>query len=300
MRPQLRIVVFGANGQVGEALTRTLPDDQLISVDRSIADLRDTSAVEAVLSRHSPQVIVNAAAYTAVDKAEADRDTAFAINAIAPGLMAEWAAHSGALLVHYGTDYVFDGSGAHPRDESAPTAPLSVYGASKLAGEERISASGCRHVVLRTSWVYAARGHNFLRTMLRLAAERDALSVVDDQVGVPTSAEWLAEVTARIIPKVLAAPELDGIYHAVPRGETTWFGFARLAIEEARALGAPIRVSPEAIRPIATADYPTPARRPLNSRLDTGKLQRAFGEIPPPWESAVRQTVAAVLRGDAC
>jgi dTDP-4-dehydrorhamnose reductase len=153
MRPQLRIVVFGANGQVGEALTRTLADDELIAVDRSRADLRDTSAVKAVLSRHSPQVIVNAAAYTAVDKAEADRDTAFAINAIAPGLMAEWAAHSGALLVHYGTDYVFDGSGAHPRDESAPTAPLSVYGASKLAGEERISASGCRHVVLRTSWL---------------------------------------------------------------------------------------------------------------------------------------------------
>jgi dTDP-4-dehydrorhamnose reductase len=203
------------------------------------------------------------------------------------------------LLVHYSTDYVFDGSGSMARDEAARTSPLSVYGQSKLEGEQRIQGTGCQHLILRTSWVYAARGHNFLRTMLRLAAERDALSVVDDQVGVPTSAAWLAEVTALIIPQVLAQPNLGGLYHCVPNGETTWFEFAHLVVEVARGWGLPLRIAPEAIHPITTANYPTPARRPLNSRLSTQKLQRAFGIAPPDWQLAVRETVAQIARESA-
>jgi dTDP-4-dehydrorhamnose reductase len=261
-----------------------------------MADLQDSSAIQRVLSSYRPEVIINAAAYTAVDKAETDRDSALAVNAIAPETMAEWASAHNALLVHYSTDYVFDGSGLAARDEAAPTRPLSVYGATKLEGEERIQRAGCPNVILRTSWVYAAGGHNFLRTMLRLAAERESLSVVDDQVGVPTSAAWLAEVTAQVIPQALANPALGGLYHCVPRGETTWFEFARLAIEEARRLGLPVRVVPEAIRAIATADYPTPARRPLNSRLSTQKLQQAFGIVPPDWQTAVRETVSQIVQ----
>jgi dTDP-4-dehydrorhamnose reductase len=295
----MRIVIFGAYGQVGEALTRTLAADTLVAVDRSMADLQDSAAIQRVLSSHRPEVIINAAAYTAVDRAETDRDSAFAVNVIAPEVMAEWAYAHNALLVHYSTDYVFDGSGSMARDEAAPTQPLSVYGATKLAGEERIQRSGCQHLILRTSWVYAARGHNFLRTMLRFAAERDALSVVDDQVGVPTSAAWLAEVTAQVIPQALANPALRGLYHCVPQGETTWFQFARLAIAEARRLGLPVRVAPEAIRAIATADYPTPAQRPLNSRLSTQMLQQAFGIVPPDWHIAVRETVAQIARESA-
>jgi dTDP-4-dehydrorhamnose reductase len=261
-----------------------------------MADLQDSSAIQRVLSSYRPEVIINAAAYTAVDKAETDRDSALAVNAIAPETMAEWASAHNALLVHYSTDYVFDGSGLAARDEAAPTRPLSVYGATKLEGEERIQRSGCQHLILRTSWVYAARSHNFLRTMLRLAVERESLSVVDDQVGVPTSAAWLAEVTSQVIPQALANPALRGLYHCVPRGETTWFEFARLAIEEARRLGLPVRVVPEAIRAIATADYPTPARRPLNSRLSTQKLQQAFGIVPPDWQTAVRETVSQIVQ----
>jgi dTDP-4-dehydrorhamnose reductase len=295
----MRIVIFGAHGQVGEALTRTLAAHTLVAVDRSMADLEDSSAIQRVLSSHRPEVIINAAAYTAVDKAETDRDSAFAVNAFAPETMAQWAYAHNALLVHYSTDYVFDGSGSMPRDEAAPTRPLSVYGQSKLEGEERIQGTGCQYLILRTSWVYAAGGHNFLRTMLRLAAEREALSVVDDQVGVPTSAAWLAEVTARVIPQAVARRDLGGLYHCVPQGETTWFKFARLAIEEARRWGLPTCVAPGAIRAIATADYPTPARRPLNSRLSTQKLQRAFGVVPPDWQVAVRETVAQIARESA-
>ena len=292
----MRIVIFGAHGQVGEALTRTLAAHIPVTIDRSMADLQDSSAIQRVLSSYRPEVIINAAAYTAVDKAETDRDSALAVNAIAPETMAEWASAHNALLVHYSTDYVFDGSGLAARDEAAPTRPLSVYGATKLEGEERIQRSGCQHLILRTSWVYAARSHNFLRTMLRLAVERESLSVVDDQVGVPTSAAWLAEVTSQVIPQALANPALRGLYHCVPRGETTWFEFARLAIEEARRLGLPVRVVPEAIRAIATADYPTPARRPLNSRLSTQKLQQAFGIVPPDWQTAVRETVSQIVQ----
>jgi dTDP-4-dehydrorhamnose reductase len=194
--------------------------------------------------------------------------------------------------VHYSTDYVFDGSGDAPRDEEAPTAPLSVYGRTKLEGEQAIRASGCQHLILRTSWVYAARGGNFARTMLRLAAERESLNVIDDQVGAPTGAELLADVTAHTLLRVRAAPALAGTYHCVAAGETSWFGYARFVIEAARAAGRPLKVAPDAIRPIPTTAYPTPAARPLNSRLATRKLQQTFGLVPPPWQQGVARVLA--------
>jgi dTDP-4-dehydrorhamnose reductase len=201
----------------------------------------------------------------------------------------------GALLVHYSTDYVFDGSGTEPRSEDAPTGPLSVYGQTKLEGEELIRASGCRHLILRTSWVYAARGGNFARTMLKLAAERDQLNVIDDQIGAPTGADLLADITAHTAREVLRQPELGGTYHCVAGGQTSWFGYARYVIEWARQHGLPIKVAPEAIRPIATSAYPTPAKRPLNSLLKTSKLQEAFGLALPNWQSGVERMLREIL-----
>jgi dTDP-4-dehydrorhamnose reductase len=246
--------------------------------------------------RVQPRLIVNAAAHTAVDKAESEPDLARAINATAPGVLAREAAALGALLVHYSTDYVFDGSGSAPRSEDAPTGPLSVYGRTKLEGEELIRASGCRHLILRTSWVYAARGGNFARTMLRLAAERESLNVISDQVGAPTGAELLADVTAHAVRQVLAEPALAGSYHCVAGGESNWFDYARFVIEWARAHGEPIRVAPDAIHPIPTSAYPTPATRPLNSRLCTDKLQQAFGLTLPHWQVGVERMLAEVLK----
>ena len=249
-----------------------------------------------MLERARPSLILNAAAYTAVDKAESEPELAQRVNALAPGVLADYAATHGAVLVHYSTDYVFDGSGVLPRDETAPTAPLSVYGATKLEGEQRIAASRCTHLILRTSWVYDATGHNFLRTMLRRAAERETLAVIDDQVGVPTSADWLAEVTVQAVRLALQRPSLSGLYHCVPAGETTWFRYARLVIETARGLGFALKLPPEGLRAITTAEYPTPARRPLNSRLSTAKLQQAFGITPPHWEAGVHAAVQQINR----
>jgi dTDP-4-dehydrorhamnose reductase len=240
-------------------------------------------------------VIVNAAAHTAVDRAESEPDLARTINAVAPARLATWCAARGARLVHYSTDYVFDGSGEAARDESAPTGPLSVYGRTKLEAEQRIAASGCPHLILRTSWVYAARGGNFARTMLKLAAERDELRVIDDQVGAPTGADLLADVTAHALRRLVADPAVGGLYHCVAAGETSWHGYARHVIEWARARGHPVKVAPFAIRPIPTADYPTPARRPLNSRLATDRLQRTFDLVLPPWQAGVERMLAEVL-----
>ena len=222
-------------------------------------------------------------------------DLARLLNATAPGVVAREAAALGVPLLHYSTDYVFDGSGHAPRDESAPTGPLSVYGHTKLEGEELIRASGCRHLILRTSWVYAARGGNFARTMLRLASERDVLNVIDDQFGAPTGADLLADVSAHALRRLMAEPALGGTYHCVAGDETNWFDYARLVIEWARSRGHAIRVAPDAIRPIATRAYPTPAQRPLNSRLATGKLQRAFGLKLAPWQAGVERMLAEVL-----
>ncbi|MFZ9407513.1 MAG: dTDP-4-dehydrorhamnose reductase [Burkholderiaceae bacterium] len=297
----MNILLVGCNGQVGWELQRALaPLGKLTACDFDSpeprrADFSKPESLRALVDTIQPQVIVNAAAHTAVDKAESEPDLARALNATAPGVLAEAARERGALLVHYSTDYVFDGSGQAPRTEDAPTGPLSVYGQTKLEGEQAIAASGCAHLILRTSWVYAARGGNFARTMLRLAAERDALQVIHDQVGAPTGADLLADVTAHAIRAVRERPELQGLYHCVAAGETSWYDYARFVIEWARAQGRPIRVAPEAIAPIATAAYPTPARRPLNSRLDTHRLQAAFGLRLPHWQQGVERMLREIL-----
>jgi len=302
----MKILLLGQGGQVGWELQRALqPVGEVIGLDFNSAgpaeapelraDFSQPEQVAAIVRAVRPDVIVNAAAHTAVDKAESEPELARLINATTPGLIAQAAAQQGALLVHYSTDYVFDGSGSAARDEAAPTAPLSVYGRTKLEGEQLIAASGCRHLILRTSWVYAARGGNFAKTMLRLAAERDQLKVIADQIGAPTGADLLADVTAHAIRATLARPELGGLYHLVAGGETSWFDYARFVIEWARAQGVAIQVAPEAIEAIPTTAYPTPAQRPLNSRLSTAKVQQAFGIRLPHWQPGVARMLAEHL-----
>jgi dTDP-4-dehydrorhamnose reductase len=297
----MKILLLGKNGQVGWELQRSLaPLGELTACDFDSpaplqADFSQPESLTALVQAVRPDVIVNAAAHTAVDKAESEPELARAINAAGPAVLAREAAALGALLVHYSTDYVFDGSGTQARDESAATAPLSVYGRTKLEAEQGIAASGCRHLILRTSWVYAARGGNFARTMLRLAAEREQLKVIADQIGAPTGAELLADVTAHGIRAVCADPRLGGLYHCAAGGETSWHGYARFVIEWARAHGQPLKVAPDAVLPIPTREYPTPAARPLNSRLATHKLQQAFGLVLPPWQAGVERMLAEVL-----
>lgn len=295
----MKLLLLGANGQVGWELRRSLaPLGALIALDRQSlgeADFARPDSLAALVERVAPDVIVNAAAHTAVDKAESEPELARALNADAPGVLARAAAARGALLVHYSTDYVFDGSGTQARDEDAATGPLSVYGHSKLAGEQAIRESGARHLILRTSWVYGARGQNFPKTMVRLAQERAALRVIDDQVGAPTGADLLADVTAHALRGVQAQPALAGTYHVTAAGETSWHGLARLAIDTALALRPELPWRVERIDPIPTSDYPTPARRPLNSRLDTTRLQAAFGLQMPPWQGGVRRMLTEFL-----
>jgi dTDP-4-dehydrorhamnose reductase len=242
-----------------------------------------------------PDVIVNAAAHTAVDKAESEPDLARAVNTTAPAVLAREAAALGAWLVHYSTDYVFDGSGTAPWTENAPVAPLSVYGHSKADGEAAIRLSGCKHLIFRTSWVYAARGGNFAKTMLRLARERDRLTVISDQFGAPTGADLLADVAAHAVRVARQRPEVSGTYHAVAAGETTWHGYASHVIEHARAAGQAIQVPQGAIDPVPTSAFPTPARRPANSRLDTTRLRQTFDLTLPPWQQGVDRMLAEVL-----
>ncbi|MDE2147686.1 MAG: dTDP-4-dehydrorhamnose reductase [Burkholderiales bacterium] len=298
----MKILLLGKNGQVGWELQRSLaPLGEVVACDFDSegdlkADFSRPESLRPLVQRVRPALIVNAAAHTAVDRAETEPERARAINATAPGLLAREAAAMGALLVHYSTDYVFDGSGHAPRDEAAPTGPLNTYGRTKLEGEDLVRASGCRHLILRTSWVYAARGGNFARTMLRLAAEREALDIIADQFGAPTGAELLADVTAHAARRTLAEPALAGTYHCVAGGETHWQGYASFVVERARALGAAIKVAPQAIRPIPSSAYPTPAARPLNSRLDTRKLQAAFGLVLPDWQVGVERMLAEILQ----
>ena len=297
----MKILLFGKNGQVGWELQRSLaPLGDIVALDHDGApglsgDFAHPESLAATVRAVAPDLIVNAAAHTAVDKAESEPDFARALNALAPGVLAREAAALGALLVHYSTDYVFDGSGSAPWAEDAPTGPLSVYGATKCEGEELIRQSGCRHLIFRTSWVYAARGGNFAKTMLKLAAERDKLTIIDDQHGAPTGAELLADVTAHAARMTLANPDLAGTYHLVAGGETTWHGYARHVIEFARARGVPIKVAPEAILPVPTSAFPTPARRPANSRLATHKLQQAFGLVLPDWRQGVERMLTEIL-----
>jgi dTDP-4-dehydrorhamnose reductase len=289
------------NGQVGWELQRSLaPLGELVALDFDSpgplsADFTRPESLAATVRAVAPQVIVNAAAHTAVDKAEEEPEIARAINAAAPAVLAREAAAAKALLVHYSTDYVFDGSGKLPWREDAPTKPLNVYGQAKVEAEQAIRSSGCHHLILRTSWLFSARGGNFARTMLRLAAERDKLQVIDDQVGAPTGADLLADVTAHALRSVCANPELAGTYHAVAGGATSWHGYARHVIEFARLAGHPIRVQAQDIAPVASSAFPTPARRPLNSCLDTRKLKQAFGLTLPDWKIGVERMLREVL-----
>jgi dTDP-4-dehydrorhamnose reductase len=292
----MKILLLGKNGQLGWELQRALaPLGDVVALGSAEADLARHEELAGVVRSVAPQIIVNAAAHTAVDRAESEAALAHAVNGVAPAVLAREAASLGAWLLHYSTDYVFDGSGSTPWTEDAPTGPLNVYGSSKLEGERGVRASGCQHLILRTSWVHAARGSNFAKTMLKFAAERDTLRVVDDQIGAPTGAELLADVSAHVLRTALQRPQVAGTYHAVAAGETSWHGYARHVINFARAAGQAIRVADEAILPVPTSAFPTPARRPANSRLATTKLRDTFGLTLPSWQSGVERMLAEVL-----
>jgi len=289
----MRILLFGGNGQVGTELQRTLaPLGELVVATRDgaspgagatvVADFNAPQSLPAVVDAVAPDVVVNAAAYTAVDRAESDAAAAFRVNAEAPERIAAACAARGARLVHYSTDYVFDGSSKRPYREDDAVAPLGVYGASKLAGERAIQASGAHHLIFRTAWVYAAHGQNFLRTMLRLAAEREELRVVDDQIGAPTTAGLIAEATARAL---ALEPTQSGLWHLVAGGQASWRGFAEAIFASAHERGMLQRIP--GVVPIATSDYPTPARRPAYSVLDTSRLQQDFGIRPAAWQDGL-------------
>ncbi|WLR92970.1 dTDP-4-dehydrorhamnose reductase [Shinella zoogloeoides] len=295
----MRILLTGKNGQVGFELQRALaPLGELIAVDRSECDLESETSLREAIRRAEPDVIVNPAAYTAVDRAEGEAERAHAVNAHAPGIIGAEAARRRALVVHYSTDYVFDGTATGRYAEDAMTGPQGVYGQSKLAGEKALSVSGARYLVFRTSWVFGAHGANFAKTMLRLAAERDELKVVADQVGAPTSAALIADVTAHAIRQAVRDGDgaADDIYHLAAGGETNWHAYACYVIEAARRAGRPVRVAADAILPISTEDYPTPARRPANSRLDTAKLQQTFGLTLPHWQSGLDHVLQQIIR----
>ena len=287
----VKILLTGKRGQVGFELRRALtPLGTLIALDRTQCDLSDAQQVRAVIRECRPDVIVNPAAYTAVDLAETERELAHAINAAAPAAIGEEAAALGALVVHYSTDYVFDGTSSAPYSEGVLPNPQCVYGSSKWAGEQALAATGCQHIILRTSWVVGAFGSNFAKTILRLAAERDSLNIVADQWGAPTSAALLADLTAHIVRQAVGstdAAQLNGIYHASAGGRTNWHAYACHVIERARLAGRPINVAADAIHPIASTQYPTPAKRPANSCLDTRKLQTTFGLHIPQWQGGV-------------
>jgi dTDP-4-dehydrorhamnose reductase len=297
----MKILLLGKNGQVGWELQRALaPLGDIVALDFDSsgplsADFSKPESLAATVQTVRPQIIVNAAAHTAVDKCESEPDVARALNAESPAVLAREAQRLGAWLMHYSTDYVFDGSGTTPWVEDSPTGPLSVYGATKLEGEQAIRASGCRHLILRTSWVYAARGGNFAKTMLKLAKERERLTVIDDQIGSPTGADLLADVTAHVLRAALQRPEVAGTYHAVGQGETSWHGYAQHVIEFARARGEAIKVAHDAIAPVPTSAFPTPAKRPANSRMNTHKLRATFGLNLPPWQAGVDRMLTEVL-----
>lgn len=293
-------MLLGGNGQLGQELLRALsPLGAVVAATRSgtlpdgraceTADFNQPDSLTTLLDRVRPDVVVNAAAYTAVDRAEEDREAAWRVNAEAPGIIARWCAAAGVTLVHYSTDYVFDGLGTRPYREDDSTAPLGVYGASKLAGEEAIRAAGGRHLIFRTAWVYASHSANFLRTMLRVGAERDVMRVVADQVGTPTPAALIADVTAQALQH---AGGLSGTWHLTANGETSWHGFAEAIFAEAVAAGKLAR-APK-VEPITTADYPTPAKRPAYSHLNVTKLERDFGIALPRWQDGLKQVIAAL------
>lgn len=285
------LLLFGLSGQVGYELSRSLAGvSGLIALDRAGADLSQPESLRDLVRHYRPKIILNAAAYTAVDKAESEPDLAHAVNATAPRVLAEEAERLGACLVHYFTDYVFDGRKNTPYNESDLPNPLSVYGRSKLRGEEAVAKLCCRYLIFRTSWVLGVHGGNFLKTVLRLAAERETLRVVTDQYGAPTSAALLADVTTKILQSLLRASKDDrrwGLYHVAAAGETSWHAYARYIVQRARDLGIPVRTTPEEVVPVTTAEYPARAARPANSRLSTAKLRAVFGIQLPDWKRDV-------------
>lgn len=299
----MKILLFGKHGQIGWELQRSLaPLGQVIALDREgdgglCGDLTNRAGLAGTIRRLKPDVIVNAAAYTAVDKAELEPELAQRLNGFAPGILADEAQELGAWLVHYSSDYVFDGRGEKPWQESDVTGPLSIYGKSKLQGELAVARCS-KHLIFRSSWVYAARGQNFAKTMLQLAFERDHLRVINDQIGAPTGAELVADVTAHALRAVQESPQLGGLYHLAAEGNTSWHGYAQYVIEQARRAEQPVRVAREAIVAIPSSDYPTPAQRPFNSRLDTRKLQTAFGLSLPDWQMGVDRVLAEMFERD--
>lgn len=289
-----RVLLTGKDGQLGFALQPALANlGSLTAVGRNECDLTQPSDILALLDRVKPDIIVNPAAYTAVDRAETDPDTAYAVNATAPRIIAEFARANDALFVHYSTDYVFDGRSTEAYKEESVRAPLSVYGQSKNAGEEAIRLSACRHLIIRTSWVFGVHGGNFLKTMLRLASERDALRIVSDQYGAPTSTALLTQSTIELLSRLFdgenqpVANELLGTYHVAAAGCTTWYEYARFVIDEARKRGFPLRATPDKVSPIATEEFPLPAPRPRNSVLDTSKFSQLVGGELPGWQAGV-------------
>jgi dTDP-4-dehydrorhamnose reductase len=291
----MKILLLGKDGQVGWELQRSLaPLGELLAFGHCEADLEDLDGLQRLIEHHRPNVIVNAAAYTAVDKAESEPDRARVINALAAGVLARLADAGGAWLIHYSTDYVFDGGKPAPYLEDDKTGPLSVYGSTKLEGEQLIRQSANRHLIFRASWVYAARGGNFAKTMLRLARDKDSLSVVDDQHGAPTNAALIADITALALYRIGQLPDADrlaGTYHLAAGGTTSWCEYAKYVLELARAAGAELKAGPDDIKPISTDAYPVAARRPKNSQLDTTKLAGAFDVRLPDWQYHVRRLV---------
>lgn len=296
----MKLLLLGKGGQVGWELQRSLaPLGELVALHHDSTDLhadfsRPEQLAETVL-KVRPDVIVNAAAHTAVDKAESEPELARKLNATSPGVVAQAAQQIGALMVHYSTDYVFDGSGSKPWREDDPTGPLSVYGRTKLEGEQLVAQHCARHLIFRTSWVYAARGGNFAKTMLRLAQERERLTVIDDQFGAPTGAELLADVTAHAIRDTLRDPDKAGLYHVVAGGETTWHGYARFVLAQAAQAGVELKATPASVDPVPTTAFPTPATRPRNSRLNAAKLQSTFGLSLPDWQAGVARMLRETL-----
>jgi len=296
----MKILLFGKNGQVGWELQRSLaPLGELIALSSSseefCGDLTDFAGIQQTLRLISPDIIVNAAAYTAVDKAESEPERAYALNAQAPAVLAQEARRLNAWLIHYSTDYVFNGHSSQPYLETDDCDPLNVYGKSKLEGEKNILTAGCSHLIFRTSWVYAAHGNNFIKTILRLAQQRDKLTIVDDQVGSPTGAELIADITAHALRMVKQKPEVSGLYHLTAGGSTSWYGFAKFILKNAERMNYQLKIQPTALQPIPSSNFPLPAKRPFNSRLNTEKLTKTFGLILPSWQTGTARTLTELL-----
>jgi dTDP-4-dehydrorhamnose reductase len=296
----MKILLLGKNGQVGWELQRSLaPLGELIALNSTsetfCGNLTNHAGIRQTIRQIAPDIIVNATAYTAVDKAENEPELAYNLNALAPGVLAQEAKQLNAWLIHYSTDYVFNGSGDRPYLETDKTAPLNVYGKTKREGEQNIIASGCAHLIFRTSWVYATRGNNFIKTILRLAQQREKLSIVNDQIGSPTGAELIADITAYILFSLKHQFQLSGIYHLTAHGHTNWYEFARFILQHAEHVNLPLKILSDTVLPIATKDFPLPAERPLNSRLNTCKLKKNFQLTLPAWQLGVSRTLTEIL-----